>query len=275
MYFGGLLLRKIFREASIILLIIFAALCIRTIAYESYFVPTGSMVHTILPGDYIIATKYDYGISNYSIPFQPNLFHGKIFNTHTPERGDIVVLYLPNTKLVRFVKRVIGLPGDKIQMKRGLLHINDKPVKKEFIKFWVDEEGTEYAQYLETLPNGIQHTTLDLAGEAGRALLDSPNRNTEATLLAENQYFCMGDNRDNSGDSRCHLPPIFNENIIGKARFIWLSTKELLFPQYPLSFIEHIKQIGVWLKSIRTERAFMSFTNKSIQQRQEIDPIKQ
>ena len=106
------------------------ALVIRTFLFQPFNIPSGSMKATLLVGDYLFVSKYSYGYSHYSIPLSPPLFSGRIFGSE-PNRGDIVVFRLPKDDSTDYIKRVIGLPGDRIQMREGLLHINDKPVKRE------------------------------------------------------------------------------------------------------------------------------------------------
>src|SRR5690348_9565028 len=106
------------------------ALVIRTFLFQPFNIPSGSMKATLLVGDYLFVSKYSYGYSHYSIPFSPPLFSGRIFGSE-PSRGDIVVFRLPKDDTTDYIKRVIGLPGDRIQMKEGLLYINDTPVERQ------------------------------------------------------------------------------------------------------------------------------------------------
>ena len=108
------------------------ALVIRTFLFQPFNIPSGSMKATLLVGDYLFVSKYSYGYSHYSIPLSPNIFSGRIFGSD-PTRGDVVVFRLPKDDTTDYIKRVIGLPGDKVQMKAGLLYINDVPVKREKI----------------------------------------------------------------------------------------------------------------------------------------------
>src|SRR4029453_18371904 len=141
------------------------ALVIRTFLFQPFNIPSGSMKATLLVGDYLFVSKYSYGYSHYSLPLSPNLFSGRIW-AGTPERGDIVVFRLPKDDSTDYIKRVIGLPGDRIQMIQGVLHINGVPTKRERVEDFVDiEEGrraTRVRQWRETLPNGVSYTTLDL-----------------------------------------------------------------------------------------------------------------
>jgi signal peptidase I len=136
------------------------ALAVRTVAYEPFNIPSGSMVPTLLIGDYLFVSKYSYGYSRYSLPFGLPLFSGRIF-FHSPERGDVVVFKLPTDNSTDYIKRVIGLPGDRIQMKGGNLYINDQLVPRKRIQDYLYQEGSgvvvPLAQYVETLPNGREH----------------------------------------------------------------------------------------------------------------------
>jgi signal peptidase I len=141
------------------------ALIIRTFLFQPFNIPSGSMKETLLVGDYLFVSKYSYGYSRYSIPFSPPLFSGRIWSGN-PARGDVVVFRLPKDDSTDYIKRVIGLPGDRIQMIDGLLHINGEPVKLERIEDFIDNEGggrtARVKRWRETLPNGVSYTTLDL-----------------------------------------------------------------------------------------------------------------
>ena len=156
----------------------------------------------MLVGDYLFVSKYSYGYSHYSFPFSPPLFSGRIFGSQ-PDRGDIVVFRLPKDDFTDYIKRVIGLPGDRIRMIDGLLHINGQPIKRERIEDYIETEETDRAtrvkRWRETLPNGVSYTTLDLIDNG---FYD----NTQEYVVPAGQYFMMGDNRDNSTDSRVLSP---------------------------------------------------------------------
>jgi signal peptidase I len=198
------------------------ALVVRTVAYEPFNIPSGSMVPTLLVGDYLFVSKFSYGYSRYSLPFGLPLFSGRIF-FHSPERGDVVVFKLPTDNSTDYIKRVIGLPGDHIQMKGGNLYINDQLVPRKRIQDYLYQEGNGTAiplvQYIETLPNGVQHRIIKM-GDNG------PLDNTPVYDVPPGEYFMMGDNRDNSQDSRVlsavgYVP---GENLVGRAEFIFFST---------------------------------------------------
>src|SRR5439155_14666438 len=173
------------------------ALVIRTFLFQPFNIPSGSMKETLLVGDYLFVSKFSYGYSHYSLPFSPPLFSGRIFGA-APERGDVVVFRLPKDDSTDYIKRVIGLPGDRIQMVDGLLHINGVPVKRERVGDFIDDEDGADARvrrWRETLPNGVRYETLDLLDNG---FLD----NTEEYVVPAGHYFMIGDNRDNSADSR-------------------------------------------------------------------------
>jgi signal peptidase I len=201
-----------------ILQIVLIAFVFRILLFQAFSIPSGSMKATLLVGDYLFVSQYSYGWSHYSLPFSPPLFSGRIFGSE-PARGDVVVFRLPKDDSVDYIKRVIGLPGDRIQMIDGLLHINGVPVKRERVGNFVDDEtGRSVRRWRETLPNGVSYETLDLDDNG---YLD----NTQEYVVPPGHFFMMGDNRDNSQDSRVlsavgYVP---FENLIGKAQIIFFS----------------------------------------------------
>ncbi len=195
------------------------ALCIRSCAFEPYNIPSSSMVPTLLVGDYLFISKYDYGYSKHSFPFSiPLIPKGRIFN-NPPQRGDVVVFKWPKDKKTDYIKRVIGLPGDTIQMVKGRLYINDVLVGREELgrENWLTESGwQQYTRYEEHLPNGVKHDIYELNDHM---ILD----NTDPIIVPEGHYFMLGDNRDNSQDSR-YFGLVPEELLEGKARLIFYST---------------------------------------------------
>ena len=199
------------------------ALVIRTVLFQPFNIPSGSMKATLLVGDYLFVSKYSYGYSHFSLPFSPPLFSGRIFGS-PPERGDVVVFRLPKDTSTDYIKRVIGLPGDKIQMVDGVLYINGAAVKREQAEAFVEiEEGVRAApvrRWKETLPNGVSYYTLDLVANG---FAD----NTQVYSVPSGEYFMMGDNRDNSTDSRfSQVGTVPFENIVGRAQIIFFSVYE-------------------------------------------------
>lgn len=238
---------------SLILVVIFAMI-IRTFVIELFYVPTGSMKATILEGDYIFSTKYSYGFSKYSIPFSPNLFEGRFFAS-SPSRGDIVVMRPPHEMSTRYIKRLIGLPGDKLQVIDNVTYINDIPIDRIEVGKFFSEEGKEYIKYRETLPGGVSFFTYKL--KSADHIFKEDHSNFGPYEIPNDHYFFMGDNRDQSGDSRYQLGMVPFENLIAKAQFVLFSAKESLWS----SEINTIKQAAnpwAWLSSIRFNRLFTS-----------------
>lgn len=199
------------------------AIVIRTVAYEPFNIPSASMVPTLLVGDYLFVSKFSYGYSHFSLPFSPPLFSGRIF-ARQPKRGDVVVFKLPRDGKTDYIKRLIGMPGDTIQMIGGILHINGKAVGRVRIADYLDRlpNGSVMAfpQYDEKLPEGKVHHIIEQLGDNG------PLDNTGIYTVPPGYYFMMGDNRDNSLDSRVPAEVGFVpfENLIGRAEFIFFST---------------------------------------------------
>jgi signal peptidase I len=199
------------------------ALVIRTFLFQPFNIPSGSMKGTLLVGDYLFVSKFSYGYSHYSLPLAPPLFSGRILAS-PPQRGDVVVFRLPADDSVDYIKRVIGLPGDRIQMIDGVLHINGVAVKRERVEDFIDIDETGHAtrvrQWRETLPNGVTYKTLDLP-------YNLQADNTDVYHVPPNNYFMMGDNRHNSTDSRFpQVGYVPFQNIIGRAQIIFFSVKE-------------------------------------------------
>ena len=198
---------------------VLAALAIRSLAFEPYNIPSSSMVPTLLIGDYLFITKFDYGYSRHSFPFSlPIIPKGRLFYVQ-PERGDVVVFKKPPENKTDYIKRIIGLPGDIIQVKDGRLYINNQIVPREDHgqEYWDTEAGRQlYTRYLETLPNGVVHDIYELTDNN---IYDE----TDPIEVPEGHFFMMGDNRDNSLDSR-YFGLVPAENLEGKARIIFYST---------------------------------------------------
>jgi signal peptidase I len=201
------------------------ALFLRVLFFQPFTIPSASMEPNLYEGDYIIVSKFTYGYSRHSIPFSPPLFSGRILE-RAPHRGDICVFKLPSDGHTDYVKRLIGLPGDRIQMKEGLLYVNDKLVAREPlspVKTETPYGERDVARYQEQMASGRTFVTQDFGP-------DGEWDNTDVYTVPEGMYFMMGDNRDNSSDSR--VPPAAGgvgfvpaENLVGKAQIILLSWK--------------------------------------------------
>jgi len=255
------------------------ALFIRTFLYEPFSIPSASMVPTLLVGDYLFVSKFSYGYSRYSLPYGylvPVAFGsgpGRLFY-RAPRRGDVVVFKLPcdYSRLEKtnpqeaeylkescssstdFIKRIVGLPGDHIQMRAGVLYINDIPVadKETTPFFYADNDSscrtTTYPQFVETLPTdgSNSHDTMThlIITKCGSPMLED----TPGFDVPPNHFFMMGDNRDDSADSRDATSGVGfvpAENLVGRAQFIFFSTSASLFD--PLQ----------WVWGIRYSRLFM------------------
>ena len=195
------------------------ALGFRSLLFEPFNIPSGSMIPTLLVGDYLFVSKYSYGYSRYSFPFGMAPFDGRVFET-SPERGDVAVFRQPQNESVAFIKRIVGLPGDRMQVTDGILRINDVAVNRVRKGFATASDGynvIRFAVYQETLPNGKSYLTQERSDDD---VLD----NTNVFLVPEGHYFMMGDNRDNSRDSRTtSVGMVPAENLIGRAERLFFS----------------------------------------------------
>ncbi|MGE5506191.1 MAG: signal peptidase I [Actinomycetota bacterium] len=198
------------------------AAVVRTVAFEPFNIPSGSMIPTLLIGDYLFVSKYSYGYSRHSAPFSLGPSGGRIFEK-VPERGDVVVFKKPPEAKIDYIKRVVGLPGDHIQVTGGILHINGKAVERKRIEDFIDRDKDgnilRAPQYIETLPNGRKHRIIEFYGDNG------PADNTPEYVVPPGHYFMMGDNRDNSADSRflSEVGYVPAENLVGRAEILFFS----------------------------------------------------
>ncbi|HWK13362.1 MAG TPA: signal peptidase I [Rhizobiaceae bacterium] len=204
---------------SVIVQALLLALVIRTFLFQPFSIPSGSMRPTLLEGDYLFVTKWAYGYSNASMPFSPNLFSGRIWGSD-PERGDVVVFKFPPNPSLDYIKRVIGLPGDRIQMRGGQLFINGEAVQRvktgEIDNPDITEMNRPVEVWRETLPNGVSYDTLDLTH-------NGIGDDTREFVVPAGHFFMMGDNRDNSTDSRFSVGYVPAENLVGRANIIFFS----------------------------------------------------
>lgn len=219
------------RFLSSLFFLLLIALSIRSFLFEPFHIPSGSMKSTLLEGDYIFTSKYSYGYSKHSFPFSPNIFSGRIFYT-PPKRGDIVVFKPTRNDSIRFVKRVIGTPGDKVQMIEGELYLNDQKVERRQIESFFDcESNRNIPRYIETLLSGKEHEILV------DNISNKLSYNTTVYYVPNDQFFVMGDNRNNSLDSRFpEVGFVPMENIIGRVSIVGLSFKLGKIDWLPFNF---------------------------------------
>ena len=247
------------------------ALLVRTFAYEPFSIPSGSMLPGLLVGDYLFVSKFSYGYTRYSFPWSPKLFSGRIL-AGTPERGDVVVFRLPTDPKVDYIKRVIGLPGDTVQVKAGRLYINGKMVERRRagqVVVWEPDDTTGreaerlYQVYIETLPGSpqsekqVQHRIYE------RSDSDPGSDNTPEYVVPAGHYFMMGDNRDNSCDSR--FSASYNptgprgtrcEQVVGYVPFAnFIGRAEFLF--FSTDGSAELWEVWKWPFAIRYSRLFM------------------
>lgn len=219
------------------------ALAVRTFAYEPFSIPSGSMIPTLLVGDYLFVSKFSYGYSRYSLPLGLPLIPGRIF-AEPPKRGDVVVFKLPADNSTDYIKRIIGLPGDRIQLIDGILNINGEAVKRVPNGEYVlrDRFGSvrRYHRYIEILPNGRRHPIIEVSDNG---LYDT----TSVYTVPKGHYFAMGDNRDNSRDSRFEdvgfIPFV---NLVGRAEIVFFSVDGDWW------------KVWEWYRTVRLGRFFQS-----------------
>lgn len=209
------------------------ALVIRTLLFQLVSIPSGSMKPTLLIGDYLVVSKFSYGYSHYSLPFGPPLFSGRVF-PGLPKRGDIIVFRSPTDDSSDLIKRTIGLPGDRIQVKGGGVYINGMSIPREKIADFVGEDpcretpalavSVRVPRWRETLPNGVSYDTL----ECPLTPADPDVDNTPVYEVPAEHFFMMGDNRHRSLDSRFlqDVGYVPFENVIGRAQVVFFSVAQ-------------------------------------------------
>ena len=220
---------------------ILIAFFIRTFLLQPFTIPSGSMLPNLLVGDYLFVSKYSYGYSKYSIPFSPNIISGRLFDRE-PTRGDVAVFRLPKDTSIDYIKRIIGLPGDTVKVLKGVVYVNNRPLDQSLVE-------TDYKYYKYYNPDKVliesiedkSYVTLNLDSE-------SIGDNTGTYIVPKNHYFMMGDNRDNSLDSRFieQVGYVPYENLIGRAEFLFFSSDRSI----PLW------KIWQWHKKYRLDRVF-------------------
>jgi signal peptidase I len=235
-------IKEMFRTIFYAMLI---ALVIRTFAFEPFNIPSSSMEPSLLVGDFLFVSKYSYGYGSTGTFWGLAPFHGRIGGSDEPKRGDVVVFKGMRDSSIDYIKRLIGLPGDTLQMRHGMLYINGVPVERDRLAEPVRVDDLipppNATDYLEHLPNGPAHIIRKLGD-------DMPLDNTDVYVVPPHHYFFMGDNRDNSQDSRTQYMGYIDEsNLVGKAEFLFFS----------LDADTHFWQFWRWPWTIRWNRIFM------------------
>ncbi|MGG7518868.1 signal peptidase I [Allorhizobium undicola] len=232
----------LWENIKVIIQALLLAAVIRTLLFQPFTIPSGSMMPTLLVGDYIFVNKFAYGYSKYSLPGSLDLFSGRVLASE-PKRGDVVVFRFPPNPDVDYIKRLVGLPGDRIQVINGVLHVNGQPVPKvpdgSFTSDYRLDPGVNVPVFRETLDNGVNYDTLDLTQF-------SNGDNTREFLVPAGHYFMMGDNRDNSLDSRFDVGFVPAENLVGRASVIFFS----------LGNDTSFREIWKWPTNMRWDRIF-------------------
>ncbi len=220
------------------------AIAIRSLLIQPFYIPSSSMEPNLLVGDRIFVTKYSYGYSKHSFPFSPPIFKGKIMHKN-PERGDIVVFKTPADNRTDYIKRLIGLPGDKVQFISSNLYINSSEVMKSRLStndiIFCGKKKIDVFTFEELLPNGKKFITVYSK--------EYTFQNSDPFIIPKNHYFFLGDNRDCSKDSRflSSVGYVHKDNLVGKAQFIFFSSDRS---------IGSIFSFWKWNKSLRFNRFF-------------------
>ena len=220
------------------------AIVIRSLIIQPFYIPSSSMEPTLLVGDRLFVTKYTYGYSRHSFPFSPLILKNRIFFSE-PKRGDVVVFKTPTDNRTDYIKRLIGLPGDKIQFIDSNLYLNNSEIIKSRVskkdKIYCGNSTIDVFTFVEKLPNGKLHKSVYLK--------DFSYQNSDQFIVPENYYFFLGDNRDCSKDSRflSSVGYVHKDNLVGKAQFIFFSSDKNVG-----SFFAFWK----WHKSIKFNRFF-------------------
>ena len=236
------LINNIFSNLKSIVLAVFIAIIIRSFIFEPFNIPSGSMKPNLLVGDFIFVSKWSYGFSKHSLPFSIPIIPNKIFNKY-PKRGDVVVFKTPADNRTDYIKRLIGLPGDKIQLVDGLIIINGKKILKRKIPDFIDIDKFYNFSRIRQYEEDFFNKEIKILDKIDNGPVD----NTNEYIVPKDHFFVMGDNRDNSQDSRFlftvgYIP---EKNLIGKAQFIFFSLENSRFLEF-----------WKWPKAIRFNRIF-------------------
>lgn len=220
------------------------AVAARSLIVEHCRIPTPSLVPNLLVGDHLFVSKYAYGFSGYSFPFGIKYFEGRIAEFNKPKRGEIIVFRLPASPSVYYIKRLIGLPGDTIQMREGIVYLNGKPLEKIYVGQYYDHlSKLDFKKYSESLSDKKSYFVIN-DNHSSNSL-----NNTMKFTIPDNHYFFMGDNRDHSLDSRVVNGPVGfvpYENLIGRAEFVIFSNETPFW------------QIWKWLFTFKLDRFFIN-----------------
>ena len=222
-------------------LAVLIALLIRSFIAEPFNIPSGSMKPNLLVGDFIFVSKWSYGYSRHSLPFSIPLIPNKIFSEY-PSRGDIVVFKTPEDNRTDYIKRVIGLPGDKIKIVNGIIILNDNKIVTKKINDFIDNDNRSLIKRVRRYKEYHKNLDFDILDLMDNGIAD----NTKLFEVPEGYFFVMGDNRDNSQDSRFdNVGFIPINNLVGKARFIFFSLENSRFLEF-----------WKWPRAIRAKRIF-------------------
>ena len=238
------MINKIVENVKTLFYALIIALIIRSFLFQPFYIPSSSMEPNLLIGDRLFVSKYSYGYSRHSLPFSPKIYNKRILGK-IPARGDVIVFKTPVDNRTDYIKRLIGLPGDTVQIVDKNLYINDIKIKREKVKNLINitcgSENLEIDSYRETMPSGKKYIAVYRN--------DGTMINTDKFIVPVNHYFFMGDNRDCSKDSRflASVGYVHFNNLVGKAQLIFFSNDKKKG-----SFFEFWK----WKKSIRIDRFF-------------------
>ncbi len=220
------------------------AIVIRSLFIQPFYIPSSSMEPNLLVGDRLFVTKYTYGYSKHSFPFSPPLFKGRIFS-NKPKRGDVIVFKTPADNRTDYIKRLIGLPGDRIQFIDSNLYVNNSEIFKSKLtikeKIFCGNNEIDVHLFEESISEKKKYLTVYLKKNS--------YQNSDPFIVPENHYFFLGDNRDCSKDSRflTSVGYVHENNLVGKAQFIFFSSDRS---------IGSIFSFWKWNKSIRFDRFF-------------------